>query len=53
MEAVISRMKTIHVASKWMSWNQNKVKNSIRFIAVSATIPNLLDVSMLNNIFTG
>ncbi|XP_036370754.1 probable ATP-dependent DNA helicase HFM1 isoform X2 [Octopus sinensis] len=45
IEAVISRMKTIHVASKWMEKDFSEKKNNIRFLAVSATIQNLNDLA--------
>eukprot|EP00106_Octopus_bimaculoides_P001678 XP_014769120.1 PREDICTED: probable ATP-dependent DNA helicase HFM1 [Octopus bimaculoides] len=45
IEAVISRMKTIHVASKWMEKDIGEKKNNIRFMAVSATIQNLNDLA--------
>ncbi len=39
IEAVVSRMKSL-------SYNIDEQKSSIRFIAVSATIPNIEDFSM-------
>ncbi|KAK7790265.1 hypothetical protein R5R35_012634 [Gryllus longicercus] len=50
LEAVVSRMKTIHEAIKDDEKLENRdkrtlVPTSIRFIAVSATIPNIEDVA--------
>jgi len=48
LEAVVSRMKTIHSSSSYHC--QSTVSSGItgiRFIAVSATIPNVEDVSIV------
>ena len=42
MEAVVSRMKTIQVSVKNMSKEDHIM---MRFVAISATIPNVEDVS--------
>jgi replicative superfamily II helicase len=44
VEAVISRMKMLAVSSTNRSGSGQEAENSIRFIAVSATIPNIDDV---------
>ena len=41
MEAVVSRMKTVQAAAAVPA----EGNNSLRFVAVSATIPNVQDVS--------
>ena len=48
MEAVVSRMKTIQVALQWQvktDAGDSDGPGDIRFVAVSATIPNVQDVS--------
>ena len=48
MEAVVSRMKTVENALT-RSARENKTDyTGIRFIAVSATVPNVKDVSTIN-----
>lgn len=44
MEAIVSRMKTIRSS---LSWSEDRVgsKCKLRFIAISATMPNISDVS--------
>jgi ATP-dependent DNA helicase HFM1/MER3 len=46
IEAVISRMKTYAYNKQSNNENSNKINNtnSLRFIAISATIPNIEDV---------
>ena len=44
MEAVVSRMKTIQVAVNNLSNNNDKATSTMRFLAISATIPNVGDV---------
>ena len=44
MEAVVSRMKTVQMSIKRESSNSNKMQ-AMRILAVSATIPNVEDVS--------
>ena len=44
MEAIVSRMKTIQSSLSLSVHNSGDGMNSIRFIAVSATIPNISDV---------
>ena len=44
MEAVVSRMKTIQVAVNNLSNNNDKGTSTMRFLAISATIPNVGDV---------
>lgn len=44
MEAIVSRMKTIRASLVWESGKGTV--NSLRFIAVSATMPNISDVSI-------
>ena len=44
MEAVVSRMKTIQVAVNNLSNNNDKATSTMRFLAISATIPNVDDV---------
>lgn len=44
MEAVVSRMKTIQVAVNNFSSNNDKGTSTMRFLAISATIPNIDDV---------
>lgn len=45
MEAVVSRMKTVNVVFKAENPAlENQMKTHIRFVAVSATIPNAEDV---------
>ena len=49
MEAIVSRMKTIQAARGWEEGEgaaaSSGARNKLRFIAVSATIPNISDVS--------
>ena len=48
MEAVVSRMKTVQVALQWQvkaGASDSDGPGDIRFVAVSATIPNVQDVS--------
>ena len=44
MEAIVSRMKTIQAASTWEEGG-SRTRDKLRFIAISATIPNIADVS--------
>ena len=44
MEAIVSRMKTIQAARTWEEGGST-VRDNLRFIAISATIPNIADVS--------
>ena len=44
MEAIVSRMKTIQASIAWEEGGGGGAKNKLRFIAVSATIPNISDV---------
>lgn len=46
MEAIVSRMKTIQAS---MLWEDGGARNKLRFIAVSATAPNISDVSCINS----
>ena len=46
MEAVVSRMKTINSVCKMERSGMDPSQLGMRFIAVSATIPNASDVSM-------
>lgn len=43
MEAIVSRMKTIQSSLHWDGGSEEGCK--LRFIAVSATMPNISDVS--------
>lgn len=45
MEAIVSRMKTIQAASSWEDGGERRTRHKLRFIAISATIPNITDVS--------
>ena len=45
MEAVVSRMKTVQMSINSEIRSQESKTPSMRFIAVSATIPNATDVS--------
>ena len=45
MEAIVSRMKTIQSSLTWEMKGESRARNSLRLIAVSATIPNIADVS--------
>ena len=42
MEAIVSRMKTIRSS---LMWTENGESCKLRFIAISATMPNISDVS--------
>ena len=42
MEAIVSRMKTIRSS---LSWSEGSEGCKLRFIAISATMPNISDVS--------
>ena len=42
MEAIVSRMKTIRSS---LSWTEDGEGCKLRFIAISATMPNISDVS--------
>lgn len=44
VEAVISRMKMLGISSTNRSGGGQEAESNIRFIAVSATIPNIDDV---------
>lgn len=46
MEAIVSRMKTIQASMTWEAeeGQGGGARNKLRFIAVSATIPNIADV---------
>ena len=44
MEAIVSRMKTIQSS---MGREEGAGKTQLRFIAISATIPNIADVSLI------
>ena len=44
MEAVISRMKTVHTELTRTGLRTGGVMKAIRFVAVSATVPNVQDV---------
>lgn len=49
IEAVVSRMKTIQAAMVWEGQEEGdggRTGSKIRFIAVSATIPNIYDVRL-------
>lgn len=48
IEAVVSRMKTIQAAMAWEEARQEGAgaKTKLRFIAISATIPNISDVRL-------
>ena len=46
MEAIVSRMKTIRSS---LSWSEAGEGCKLRFIAISATMPNISDVSALNS----
>ena len=48
MEAVVSRMKTIQAAMNRLPGDSGHVTPRLRFVAVSATIPNISDVGNLN-----
>ena len=50
MEAIVSRMKTIRASLLWEDGvsGQGEI-NKLRFIAVSATMPNISDVSCVIN----
>ena len=54
MEAVISRMKTVQAAAAREATTTEKAAEGgtpdLRFLAVSATIPNIEDVSYLPNV---
>lgn len=45
MEAIVSRMKTIQASLSWEG--SGGAESKLRFIAVSATIPNIVDVSSI------
>ena len=47
MEAVVSRMKTIQAAMNRLPGDSGHVSQRLRFVAVSATIPNISDVGYL------
>ena len=47
LEAVVSRMKTIHSVSE----SESLSASTVRFVAVSATIPNIEDVSEVFSVF--
>ena len=47
MEAIVSRMKTIRSSLSW-SEDGGGSKCKLRFIAISATMPNISDVSANN-----
>ena len=44
MEAIVSRMKTIRASVSWESASSSD--EILRFMAISATIPNIQDVSL-------
>ena len=46
IEAIVSRMKTIQAAMGWegQEGERGKAGGKLRFIAISATIPNISDV---------
>lgn len=50
MEAIVSRMKTIQASMAWEEpegrGGGGRDRNKLRFIAISATIPNISDVSI-------
>lgn len=48
MEAIVSRMKTIQASLAWEDGGGTgrQQRNKLRFIAISATIPNISDVRM-------
>ena len=51
MEAIVSRMKTVRTSISWEEGTRTSQSTSmdvLRFIAVSATIPNISDVSGRN-----
>ena len=50
MEAVVSRMKTIQVAVNNLSNNNDRGTSTMRFLAISATIPNVEDVRIMLSI---
>ena len=49
MEAIVSRMKTVRTSLSWGEGGESSAGERscgvLRFIAVSATIPNISDVS--------
>lgn len=49
MEAVISRMKTVKTAESRASHQKETFGANMRFLAISATIPNTEDVSVLQH----
>ena len=46
MEAIVSRMKTIRSSLSWTE-DGERSKCKLRFIAISATMPNISDVSTM------
>ncbi len=46
MEAIVSRMKTIRSSLQWEGSSVETSASQLRFIAVSATMPNISDVSL-------
>lgn len=47
IEAIVSRMKTIQAAVVWEGQGEGVARNKLRFIAISATIPNISDVILV------
>ncbi len=45
MEAIVSRMKTIQSSIQWEEEKGKGRRRKLRFIAISATMPNISDVS--------